>query len=105
MRHVRPHRRRSRPRPPTPQHHGTLDPDLDAVLDDLARAIVNIATTVDPGRIVLGGLARAGSEISRHEDPQHRAHLRALGPALAAEQGPGIAALELARLHRTSHVR
>ena len=89
-----------------------LDPDLDAVLDDLARAIVNIATTVDPGTIVLGGPLARAARVSGDLATRIRGAaltdvtitVSALGRT-APLDGTGIAALELARLHRTSHVR
>ena len=91
---------------------GPLDPDLDAVLDDLARAIVNIATTVDPGRIVLGGplarAARVGGDLATRIRGAALTDVTITVSALgrtAPLDGTGIAALELARLHRTSHVR
>ncbi len=39
------------------------DESLDGILDDIARIIVNITTTVDPGRIVLGGPLSAAQPL------------------------------------------
>ncbi|AOW93627.1 hypothetical protein BFN03_15815 [Rhodococcus sp. WMMA185] len=83
-------------------------PAMDEFLDDLAHAIVNVATTVDPGRIAVGGPL---SEVSQVAEGLRR---RIEGTALsglemtisplgrtAPLQGAAIGALELARRLRS----
>jgi predicted NBD/HSP70 family sugar kinase len=82
----------------------TTQRDADDLLGDLARAVVNVATAVDPGHVVFGGPLAQTTRIAHDLIPRiHDAALTELDITIsplghtAPLDGTAIAALELAR--------
>lgn len=85
------------------------DTDTDDLLEDLARSINSVITTVDPGHVVLGGPLAHTARITH--DLTTRIHRDALTElnittsplgATAALDGTAIAALDMARRRHTA---
>jgi predicted NBD/HSP70 family sugar kinase len=81
-------------------------PHADEILDNLSRAIVNVATAIDPGHVVFGGPLAQTTRIANDLIPRiHDAALTELDIAIsplgqtAPLDGAAIGALELARRH------
>ncbi|BBZ27380.1 hypothetical protein MMAD_16750 [Mycolicibacterium madagascariense] len=86
---------------------GPRTAELDHILDDLARVIVNVTTTIDPGRVVLGGpLAASPSLVDALRARIRRDALTdvTVGTSPLGRDAPisgaAIGALELARERR-----
>jgi predicted NBD/HSP70 family sugar kinase/biotin operon repressor len=89
----------------------TATPDTDDLLDDIAGAIVTVATIVDPDHVVLGGPLAETVRVAEDLTARiHRAAIAELDIAVsplgrtAPLDGAAIAALEQAR-QRTNRVR
>ena len=87
----------------------TIEHDVDDLLDDLTRAIVNVTTATDPGHVVLGGPLAHTTHITHDLTARiHRAALTELDVTIsplgqnAPLDGTTIAALELAREHHAT---